>query len=80
MDTLEYEVELEHRKIDGYFANFIIENLYYQLNSEGHQTLVMSDIVDHQGYGSSVTKDNGFTSNNPKNTTKGWLVLIEWKD
>ena len=83
MGTLEYEVELEHRKIDGYFANFIIENLYSQLNSKGHQTLVMSENVDHQRYIISVTKDDGFTgnhSNTTKNTTQGWQVLIEWKD
>ena len=33
MDSLEYEVELEYVKIDGYFANVIIENVYFQLNS-----------------------------------------------
>ena len=81
LDTQEYEVELEYRKTDSYFSNIIIYNVYSQLDREGHQTLVMSEIVDHHRDGSSFTKYNGFTSihsNTPKNTTNGWYVLIEW--
>ena len=43
----------------------------------------MSEIVDHQRDGSAVTKENGFTGNHSNitnKTTKGWEVLIEWKD
>ena len=83
MDTQQCEVELEYGKTDRYFANVIINNVYSQLDSEGHQTLVMSDIVDHQRDGSAVTKDNGFTgkhSNIPKIKTNGWEFLIEWRD
>ena len=43
----------------------------------------MSEIVDHQRYGSAVTKKNGFTgkhSNIPKKTPRGWGVLIKWRD
>ena len=57
--------------------------MHSQLDSKGHQTLVMSDIVDHQIDGIIATKENGFTwkhFNILNNTTKVWEVLIEWKD
>ena len=43
----------------------------------------MSEIIDHRRDCSVVTKENGFTgkcSNIPKNTTKGWEVLLEFND
>ena len=55
-DTREYEVDLEDGTTDRYFANVIAENVYSRLNSKGHQTLVMIEIVDHQRDGSAVTK------------------------
>ena len=45
--------------------------------------MVMSEIIYHRRDSSAVTKYNGFIgkqSNTPKNTTKGWEVLIERKD
>ena len=56
LDTREYEVELEYGKTDRYFSNAIAENMHSQLDSKGHQTLVMSDIIYHQKDGSAVTK------------------------
>ena len=56
MSTCEYEVELEDGTTDRYFDNAITENVYSQLDSEGHQALVMIDIVDHQRDCSAVTK------------------------
>ena len=75
LDTQEYEVELEYGKTDRYFAKVITYYVYSWLDIKLHQTLVMSEIVDHQRDGISVTKDDGFTSNHsntPKKTTKGW--------
>ena len=43
----------------------------------------MSDIIDQQRDGSSVTEENGFTGkhyNITKKTTRGWEVLIGSKD
>ena len=42
----------------------------------------MREIVNHQRDCSEVTKENSSTGkyyNIPKNTTRGWEVLIEWK-
>ena len=80
IDTREYEDDFEYGITNRYFTNVIAENVYYQLNSEGNQTLDMSEIIDHQKDGSAVTKNNvykGKHSNIPKKTTKGWDFLIE---
>ena len=81
--TIEHQIESEDGTTDKYFDNVITENVYDQLYSKGHQTLVMSEIVDNRIDGSEVTKENGFTGNHwniPKKTTKGWEVLIDCKD
>ena len=61
LDTQDYEVELEDGKTDRYFDNVIVENVYYQLDNEWHQTLVTSEIVDNRRDGIAVTKKNGLT-------------------
>ena len=61
LDTRDYEVDLYDGLTDGYFSNIISENLYYQLDSQGHQNLVMSGIVDYKIDGSTVTNEYGFT-------------------
>ena len=79
MDTIEYKVELEYGTTYSCFDNSIAENVYSRLDSEGHQTLVMIDIIDHLKDGSEVTRDNVFTGNHsniPKKTMKVWEALI----
>ena len=45
----------------------------------------MDEIIDHKTDGSAVSKDDGFeTTKNgqrrPRRTTKGWFLLVTWKD
>lgn len=84
LSTAEYEVTLEDGTTDKYFANVICENIYSQLDSEGKENLVMNEIVDHRKDGTAIEKDNGYTgtgsNRKPRKTTKGWQLLIEWKD
>ena len=57
--------------------------MHSALDSEGHHYFFITEIIDHRKDDSAVTKENGFTRNHyniPKKTTKGWEVLIEWKD
>ena len=48
LSTAEYEVELEDGTTDRYFANVIAENIYSQLDTEGQERVVLSEIVDHR--------------------------------
>jgi hypothetical protein len=84
-DTRAYLVELADGTVDEYTANVIAENLYSQVDDEGHSHLLMNEITDHRKDGTALDQQNGFTvSRNgnqvPKRTTRGWQLLVEWKD
>jgi hypothetical protein len=88
LDSRIYEVEFSDGKVLEYVANVIAENLYSQVDKEGHHQVV--DIVDHKGTDTAMTKSEGdllyVTVNGTRKhrriiTTKGWkLVCILWKD
>lgn len=85
LDTREYEVEFQDGSTDIYAANLIAENMYAQVDSEGYEQLLMSEIVGHTSDGSAVAADDGFTTNangasRPRITTKGWKLEVTWKD
>lgn len=85
LDSREYEIELEDGTTDRIFANKIAENIYTQLDDEGREILAFGDIIDHRKDNSALSKDDGFTilkngHKKCKPTTRGWQVLVEWKD
>jgi hypothetical protein len=85
LDTREYEVELPDGSINVYAANIIAENMYAQIDHEGREFLLMKEITDHKVDGNAVCKDDGFTTGKngkrkPCMTTKGWKLLVSWKD
>jgi hypothetical protein len=85
LDTREYEVELPDGSINVYAANIIAENMYAQIDHEGCEFLLMKEITDHKVDGNAVCKDDGFTTGKngerkPRMTTKGWKLLVSWKD
>ena len=85
LDTREYEVEFLDGSHDTFTANLIAENMYAQVDSEGQEQLMMSEIVGHKSDGSAVKADDGFTTSGngvkrPRITTKGWKLEVEWKD
>jgi hypothetical protein len=85
LDTREYEVEFADGATDVFTANMIAENLYSQVDSEGNSYSIMSEIIDHKSDGSAVSKDDGIETTKegierPRRTTKGWKLLVSWKD
>jgi hypothetical protein len=85
LDTRLYKVEYH----DGYkaamSANTVAENLFAQVNGDGHPQVLFSEIIGHQTDGSEVSDTNAFvTSTNGvkrrKETTKGWEINVQWKD
>lgn len=85
LDTREYELEFEDGTTDRYFANTIAESLFSQIDSEGRQYVLLKEIVDHKRDNSAIHIENGYDiSHNgnkvPKKTTRGWKLLVEWKD
>jgi hypothetical protein len=73
------------RSTDCYAANMIAESLYSQVDADSREFILMKKIVDHRSDGSAVPVDdayyvdpNGQTTR--RMTTKGWKLLVEWKD
>ena len=42
-----------------YMANLIAENMYSQVDEEGQQYTLMSEIIDHKTDGKALSKDDG---------------------
>jgi hypothetical protein len=87
LDTRTYEVEFPDGRVAEYSANVIAESMYAQCDAEGNQFLLLKAICDHCKNGHAVEKadmfveDGGLGSNHhKKKTTRGWFLLVEWKD
>ncbi|KAI2490439.1 Reverse transcriptase (RNA-dependent DNA polymerase) [Fragilaria crotonensis] len=85
LDTREYQVEFPDGSTATYAANVIAENLYSQVDDEGRHFAILQEITDHKKDGSALSKDDGFIENRhgqrrPKLTTRGWKLLVSWKD
>jgi hypothetical protein len=83
--THEYEVSFPDGLTGCYAANMIAESLYSQVDADGREFMLMKEIMDHWLDGSGVPVDdayyvdpNGRTTR--RMTTKGWKLLVEWKD
>ena len=66
-------------------ANAIAQNMFAQVDSEGNRHVLFDAIIDHRTDGSNLKQQESFiTSKNGgkkrKPTTKGWEVLVQWKD
>ena len=84
LDTREYLVCLEDGTEETYTANMIAECIYSQINDSGRQLLLMKEIIDHEKTRDAITEEDGYYSTKsgpkPKRTTRGWRLLVEWRD
>ena len=56
-----------------------------QVDSEGHHYQVLTEVTDHNKYDSAIAKVDGFIKSisgnlHRKRLTRGWKLLLEWKD
>ena len=77
-----YEVEYPDGTTKQLAGNRISENMMSQVDSEGHQYEVLTELTDQNKYDSAITKVDGFikySSGNlqQKRTTCGWKLLVE---
>ena len=85
-DTREYMVEFTDGSTKNYFANVITECMYAQIDSEGNQYQLLSEITDHRSdKKSAIPIENGSTTSCngnrfPKTMTHGCSLLVSWKD
>ena len=84
-DTREYEIEFTDGTREKYQANVIAENMYAEVDDEGHQYLLLQEITDHHKDNSAVPISEGTVRSangtaRPKVMTRGWELLVQWKD
>ena len=85
LDSRKYEVEYADGHVEELTANIIAENLIAQVDEEGRRQMMMSEIIDHRVLPDAVPKAQGTYVNQygvkrRKSTTRGWEILVEWKD
>jgi hypothetical protein len=82
LDSREYDVEFPDGSVDVLTANTIAESLYSQVDQEGRSYAVLAEIVDHRKVGTAVAMDDAMIPGTQlrRRTTRGWQLLVEWKD
>ncbi len=85
LDTRIYEVEFPDGHHAEFAANVIAENIYSQVESDGHNFSYLQDIIGHRSDDTAVQKEDGFVtlSNGhakPVVTTQGWDINVRWAD
>ena len=86
LNSIIYDVEFPDGQVKEYAANILAENMFSQVDSQGHSTLLIDQIIDHRKDPSKavpmedkhiVTKTG---QKRMRKTTQGWDLLIAWKD
>ena len=81
LDTRSYEVQFPDGSIDTFTTNMIAENLFSQVDEEGHSYVVLKDIVGHRSNKRAVRKDDPLYLEGKKmQTTVGWDLECLWAD
>ena len=84
-DTREYVVEFTDGSTENYFANVIAVCMFAQVDAEGNQFQLLNEITNHRSDNAAIRIDDGFVTGRngnrvPKPTTRGWSLLLSWKD
>ena len=66
-------------------SNIIAENILSKVDSEVHQYQVLTGVIYHKRDDSAINKVDGFINYSngnlhQKRTTRGWKILVEWRD
>jgi hypothetical protein len=85
LDQRIYEAEFPDGTVKEYSANAIAEAIYSQVDDEGKQYLLMDTIIDHERSDGALKLEDLYLDNQKGNlsmrkTTKGWKLLVQWKD
>ena len=82
LDSRVFDVEFPDGRTEAYSTNIIAESLYSQVDEDGFDTGILSEIVDHEQLSDAVKMEDGTIgrNNKPVITTKGWRVKLKWMD
>jgi hypothetical protein len=81
LDTRVYNVEFPDGHTEVFAANAIAENMFAQVDQEGHTVIILDEIVDHMSDGSAVSGNDLYvTTKNGKQhmrrTMHGWKLCV----
>ena len=81
LDTRQYEVEFNDGQKQALTANLIAQNMFSQVNDEGHRHVLLDSIIDMRTDGSQILKRDAFITlksgaKRRIETTKGWESLM----
>ena len=84
-DTRVYDVMFDDGTVKQYAANIIAENMYSQVDADGHHFTILDEIIDHKCNEQAVTKDDMYVvtprgNRKLRKTTIGWELRVLWKD
>ena len=86
LNTVVYDVDFPDGSSREYSANVIAENMISQVDDDGFHTRIMEGIIDYQmdmrvacPKSSKLVKRKG-GHKRLRCTTKGWKLLVKWKD
>ena len=77
-NTVSYDVEFQDGEVKNYSALLIADNMYAQVDKQGHMFNLLDSILDHK-YKKSKNGQYG-KKNKLSKTTRGWMLLVLWKD
>ena len=85
LDTREYLVEFADGSSDTLATNVIAENMYAQVDPEGKRHGIFIGIVDHRADDEAIHPDgktykDKHGRDQPRMTTKGWELCVQWAD
>jgi hypothetical protein len=86
LDTRLYEIEYLDGHRAAMSANTIAENMFAQVDQDGHRLILFDEIIGHRVDGSQVQEGNDDIITNSLGvkrqvqTTKGWEINIQWRD
>jgi len=85
LDSRKYEVEYADGHVEELTANIIAENLIAQVDDEGRRQMMLSEVIDHRVLSDAIprsqgTYENAYGVKRNKATTRGWQILVEWRD
>ena len=80
-----YDVEYLDGIIETLAANVMAENIFSQVDEEGHLQLMIDEIIDHRSNSAALLYDDALYSTNNYNTcrkriTKVWELCVQWMD
>ena len=84
LNTKIYDVMFPDGAVKQYAANVIAENMWAQVDQEGHQYRILEGITGHRKDSNAVERKDQFVKTKKgrqlRQTTAGWDLCVAWKD